>query len=160
MQLKGRKGRKRKPKAKQKPNPQRNPSTGGLDPEVATASGLLTWRMARVDFDGAWGWRSLGGAHHERLHTVLTEYETTQLHKLRYDNRLREIPLAQVCDEARARLEILGQPDLESLWELRLGIDGWRVWGILDRSTFDLLWWDPDHTVFTGRDRARGRVDE
>lgn len=122
-----------------------------------TPPGLLTWRMARVDYDGGWGWRELADDQLVRLRTVLTEYETTALHKLRHDDRVKEIPVRDVCEEARDRLETLQQEDLESIWELRLGVGDWRVWGILDRSTFDFLWWDPDHTVCTGKDRARGR---
>jgi hypothetical protein len=151
-----RRNRKRKPKAKHKPDPQRQPTAGDLDPDV-TPPGHLTWRMARVDFGGGWGWRLLANGEMERLKTVLTEYETTPLHTLRYNARVREIPVQDVCEEARQRLEELEQNDLESLWELRLGVGDWRAWGILDRSTFDFLWWDPDHTVCTGRDRARGR---
>jgi hypothetical protein len=132
------------------------PRTGGLDPD-STPPGRLTWRMARVDFGGGWSWKELADDQLANLRRVLAEYETSDLHALRHDARIREIPVSDMCEEARARLVDLQQEDLDSLWELRLGIASWRVWGVLDRSTFDLLWWDPNHTVCTGRDRARGR---
>jgi len=134
----------------------RQPTTGGREPEPEEQR-LLAWRMARVDLDEEWGWRKLDAADLEQLHRLLTEYETTPLHKLRHDERIREIPVEDICPEAQERLARLEQEDIEALHELRLGHHNWRAWGILDRSTFYFLWWDPEHTVCTGRDRARSR---
>jgi hypothetical protein len=72
-------------------------------------------------------------------------------------DRIRPIPVEDIAIAAQARLGALEQDDLEELWELRFGYTDWRAWGVLDRSTFYFLWWDPNHTVCTGKDRARGR---
>jgi hypothetical protein len=129
-------------------------TTGGSEPPPEDKR-FLTWRMARVDFEGEWGWSKLDPAHMQALHRSLIPYEKTPLHVLRLNDRIREIPVAEINPLAQERLVVLEQDDLDYLWELRLAYGGWRVWGILDSSRFDFLWWDPDHTVCRGRDRLR-----
>jgi hypothetical protein len=130
------------------------PSTGGNDPPPEDRR-WLTWRLARIDLDGDWSWIRLIPEHHHQLRAIFAEYEGTPLHVLRQNERIRNIPVRELNPEARARLEAIQQDDLDELWELRLGVGDWRIWGILDRSRFDVLWWDPDHTVCRGQDRQR-----
>lgn len=146
----------RKPRAAQQPKTARRPSTGDIDPDAARA-GLLTWRFGRLDLSGSWGWLLLNPGLSDRLHRVMVEYESVPIHKLGHDQRLKAIPVSDLCEDARDRLEKLQQTDLEELCELRLGVGRWRVWGIQNGSVIDLLWWDPEHTVCTGADRARSR---
>ena len=48
--------------------------------------------------------------------------------------------------DAQARLEYLKRDDVDGLWCVRLsGLE--RVWGTRRGPVFNLLWWDPDHTV-------------
>lgn len=129
-------------------------TTGGNDPPPEEQR-FLTWRMARADFDGDWGWARLEREHLETLRSLFAYYESTPVHVLRQGERIRSIPIHELNPEAQGRLAILEQDDLDELWELRFGNDDWRAWGILDRSRFDLLWWDPGHTVCRGRDRDR-----
>jgi hypothetical protein len=129
-------------------------STGANEPPPEDQR-FLTWRMARVDFDGDWGWSRIDPAHLPILQRLLVHFEKTPLHALRASDRIKEIPVDELNPVARDRLAFLEQDDLDELWELRVGYLDWRVWGILATSRFDFLWWDPDHTVCRGRDRLR-----
>lgn len=106
----------------------------------------LSWKMASADFGGTWGWKAFASGHVGDLHKILEDYEKTPIRTLQANDRINKIPCADVCDDARSRLEKINRDDLEDLWELRLGKKDWRV-----------LWWDPDHTVCTGDDRGRSR---
>ncbi len=47
---------------------------------------------------------------------------------------------------AKDRLAVIGQDEAEELLSLRVNART-RVFGILDRGTFRVLWWDPSHRV-------------
>lgn len=56
------------------------------------------------------------------------------------------IDVGKCCTESQERLKFLKLDDYEEL--LSLSVSGRaRVIGILDRATFKILWWDPDHQV-------------
>jgi hypothetical protein len=107
----------------------------------------MVWRLARVDLGGRWGWAQLVTGHVEKLHELMSIFEAETPRKLRGTNRMKDIPPEHLCRDAQKRLAEISQDDAAQLTELRFGHAKWRVWGVLNGSMFDVLWWDPDHTV-------------
>lgn len=115
----------------------------------------LTWRLAQIDFDGEWGWANLASGDCQRLHQEMDAFESEKLATLRQKKWVKVIPPKDMVNAARKRLREIGRDDPEGLWQLHLGHNKWRVWGFLEGSTFYVLWWDPDHSVATGKSRTR-----
>lgn len=57
------------------------------------------------------------------------------------------VEVGKLSKKARDRLIEIRKDDLDELYSLRLGGTE-RIWGILDRGVFILLWWDPNHQVY------------
>jgi hypothetical protein len=58
-----------------------------------------------------------------------------------------QVETRSIGKAARDRLVEIRQDDAEHLVSLRVDGPG-RVWGILDRHVFRVLWWDPGHEVY------------
>ena len=142
------------PKAKYRPRVRKRP-TVAVDPD-AQRDRALAWRFARVDLAGSWWWGELASEHVAELQQQLADLETQTVHALTNSDELKPIAVTDIAREAQQRLRDIEQEDVDELWELRLR-DRRRVWGIVQGSFFYLLWWDPSHTVCTGKDRARTR---
>ena len=71
----------------------------------------------------------------------------------------KAISVEQLCQGARDRLIEIERDDTERLWELRIPTnDGWRAWGSVEGDQiFNLLWWDPEHTVCRGLPKGISR---
>jgi hypothetical protein len=106
--------------------------------------------MSLIDFEGNWGWSKLADGHVTTLHELIKTCEGETLAKLKHEKRAKQIPITQLCRAAQARLPRIGLEDREKLWELRFGHRKWRAWGLVEGSVFNLVWWDPDHTVCPG----------
>lgn len=137
----------KQPRYGAEPKPIKRPTTGDIDPSTSGNTALV-WRFARTDLSGEWGWSSLKPADVSRLHSIMSAFETSTPRRLRLDQKLRDIPPDDLCVEAQERLRQI-EDDVEGLSELRLGHRKWRVWGFLSGSIFDVLWWDPHHSVCT-----------
>jgi hypothetical protein len=146
--------RERNPKVKQKPAAQKKQAKATANPDDF-ASQKLSWRMSLVDLAGAWGWHKLALEDVDTLRRLIKECETQTLASLKHARRAKEIYVSQLCSEARDRLPDIGLADREALWELRLGHQKWRAWGVVEGSTFNLVWWDPEHTVCKGSDMSK-----
>lgn len=108
-----------------------------------------------MDFEGTWGWAKLVSVDCERLHQELQAFEDETLAFLKQRRWLKLIPPQDMTQGAVRRLRELGRDDPEGLWQLHLAHDKWRVWGFLEEPLFYVLWWDPDHSVATGKSRSR-----
>ncbi|MGD1059776.1 MAG: hypothetical protein ABR992_20490 [Solirubrobacteraceae bacterium] len=106
----------------------------------------LSWHFNEIEFEGSWGWAKVSPADVPQLHNQLLDYERESLYALKQKQRARVIPLSDVCDEAQTQIKKLKRDDSD-LWELRLGVKKWRVWGTIRGSIFYAWWWDPEHTV-------------
>jgi hypothetical protein len=128
-------------------NPEsRKEAKAGADP-ASFAREPLSWRMGLVDFEGKWGWRKLEDDDLSNLHDRFKSCEGESLAKLKHAKRATPIPTEQICPDAQKRLPQIGLGDRDQLWELRLGYKKWRAWGVIEGSTFYLVWWDPEHSV-------------
>lgn len=118
----------------------------GKDPELAKHNPLV-WGFQWLDRKGPWGWGKLAPQHVVGLHRELVRLEGEPLHELERRKDVKQIPVVEVVRDAQERLKAIGLEEADTLWELRLNIARQRVWGLVEQSTFFLLWWDPDHTV-------------
>ncbi|MBX7259668.1 MAG: hypothetical protein K1Y02_25150 [Candidatus Hydrogenedentes bacterium] len=57
------------------------------------------------------------------------------------------MPINEICKNAQKRLSEIRQDDIDELFSFRI-MKKKRLWGILDRHVFKILWWDPDHQVY------------
>lgn len=106
------------------------------------------WQLKILDMEHpAWGWKNLSSADLHDVLSKLKNYETMKWKEIRANLQYNHyIPTANVHSDAQKRLRELQLDDFEELFRLRLG-GKQRVWGILERYIFKILWWDPDHTV-------------
>jgi hypothetical protein len=140
-----RRGGRRKPKPGASVVPAKKPKRV-LDPEAAKDE-LISWRLSRVDLDGAWGWRNIPADQVPSLLQKLCDCERLTLGELMQRKGTTQIAVEDLPTDAQKRLVEIKQDDVDAIWHLRLG-GKLRVWGIVDRSIFYFLWYDPEHTVY------------
>lgn len=139
--------------AKQRKRPRfSQPPAGSKRPGIARSPDEvqkhepLTWSLGIVDFGGEWGWDKLDPNEIEPLHAELIELEGKTLHELTRSELIKDIPAQHMVRRAQARLSHRGLEEHGTLWELRL-TGKRRVWGLVERSVFRMLWWDPEETA-------------
>jgi hypothetical protein len=115
------------------------------DPERAKSE-FISWRLSRLDLEGAWGWSHLGRADIPRIYDYLRNCERLHLGELMTMKGTEQIPIENLEPPARKRLQEIGHDDLDELWHLRLGGKP-RIWGTVQGTIFYVIWWDPDHCV-------------
>lgn len=135
-----------KPKYAKPPKESLVPKLGGIRPESSGDVSLI-WRLAHLDLDGKWGWHKLVRAHVADLHKIFVAAETTPIHELMKNKRLKKIPVKHICGEAKRRLKDLDHDDADDIWEFRDLKEKRRAWGFLVKDNFYVLWWDPNHSV-------------
>ena len=111
------------------------------------------WSGDAIDYeyDGSWSW-DLTPKEVADLLTLLgnlTQHSwrevksmTTNGHHLHHAQ-----PTASLCDEARERLDQLQRGDEEEVFRLRHG-NRLRIWGVLNRAVFQIIWYDREHKVY------------
>lgn len=87
----------------------------------------------------------------QRLHEKLQGFESMTADEVFAGRRgNKQIPVEDLPREALRRLEDLQLDDMDGLCELRIKGDS-RIWGFRRGNVINVLWWDPDHTVFPGK---------
>ncbi len=62
------------------------------------------------------------------------------------------IRIDKICKRAQNRLAQLEYGDNDTLYQLRIAGKGERrLWGFKHQNILQILWWDPDHTVYPTR---------
>jgi hypothetical protein len=124
------------------PGDARLPRMGhGCDREVKPV-----WRVHRMDFGGPWCWRRMDHPTLDRVHSRLAAFESMTFGEIE-GKKHHQIPVEQLGGAAQSRLHQLGLDDYDALLSLRI-TRAERVWGVKTVAGVDLLWWDPDHTVY------------
>ena len=83
------------------------------------------------------------------IHPRLKEFEQKTWGTIlkKEGKRNHEIEISKVCRQAQNRLSTLKHTDIEKLVSLRI-TKKQRLWGIRNGRIFQVLWWDPEHTVY------------
>ena len=105
------------------------------------------WRLSQIDIDGRWGHSTLDRVTLlQEILPKLKNYESMTWASITADKkRNHSVSVGNLIPDARKRLVELGI-DEDRLFRFRL-TGQQRVWGIRDRDTFAILWWDPQHEI-------------
>jgi hypothetical protein len=106
------------------------------------------WSFALLDPVGNFGWTHFQKTDLDELLARFRQWEKMTWAQILAEGRKQNhsIDVDKCCRSAQERLKILGLDDREQLLSLRVNSKA-RVIGILDRATFHILWWDPEHQV-------------
>jgi hypothetical protein len=135
----------KKPASKISPNIQKAPKVAS-DPNDFYKH-RPTWRVGSMQMVHPYGWHEVSSEHLHHVRERLSHFEKMTWKEILIDGKKfnHMVKVNRLCAPAQARLtEVAG--DLDQLTSLRLMAKE-RVWGILDGSVLQLLWWDPDHEV-------------
>lgn len=136
----------KKAKAKELPVTSKTPKAG-VNPEEFYDSSP-SWRASKLQMVEPYGWHELDISTLYGIHQKLSQFESMSwkdiLVKSRTSNHL--VSIDKLCKPARDRLTAMALDDVDEILSLRLSGKE-RVWGILDRGTVNLLWWDPNHEI-------------
>ncbi len=80
----------------------------------------------------------------------LREYERLRWWEVLSMPHNHPMPLDRIAPAAHKRLEKMSLADHPQLYQLKISNGGGkqRLWGIRRENVFQILWWDPNHTVF------------
>ena len=114
-----------------------------------------SWKFARLDTDGKWGWKKIGKENWEtKVFPKLKNFERmkwSEILKGSGDSRSGskhhklDVPDA-ITKEALQRLSDLNLNDVPALFSFGLE-NKMRVIGIRQGAAIELLWFDPEHEV-------------
>lgn len=139
----------KRPKRKVQPVTGKNPT---IDPDNSPDSipnKKPRWRIGIIDFDGPWGWRNIEKISViEKIQKRLKQFETMKWHEIENDKN-HFIEVRRLSSKARRRLDCINLHN-ETLFSFRITKQA-RLWGIRDSEAFNILWWDPKHTVYISR---------
>lgn len=111
-----------------------------------------SWRVALAQVQDPYGWQEISAAGLLHIQAKLAQFESMTwsdiLHKRGDGKRPHHfVKLHRICDEARARLEVIFKiVDFDEMISLRLGGTE-RIWGIAEGSTMRVVFWDPTHDI-------------
>ena len=108
---------------------------------------LIAWHLQHMDKGGAW---SCTINDLETIKKRLHEFEKMKWREALQPLSNHPIPINKICEAARRRLSELNYGDTHLLYQLEIkGSRGkQRLWGIRRENVFQILWWDPQHTVY------------
>lgn len=107
------------------------------------------WSFALLDLVAhVGGWIHLRPEDLDELLERFRRWETMTWKQILAEGRKQNhaIDVSKCSVEAQERLRYLKLDDQEQLMSLSVNSKA-RVIGILDRATFRILWWDPDHQI-------------
>jgi len=88
-------------------------------------------------------------AFFEKIHSKIRAFENKTWREVLVSEgkRNHEVEVSQISRDAQRRLVELKLDDVEKLVSLRLSGPE-RLWGIRREFIFQVLWWDPNHSVY------------
>jgi len=111
------------------------------------------WRFPLVEMVDPYGWHEISADGAMRVRERLAGFESSTWKQILYQGGYRNhlIRLDRLCGPAQARLQAIGQDDIDSV--MSLGVTQMeRVFGIMDHNVMKILWWDRNHQVCPGGD--------
>lgn len=110
-----------------------------------------SWHLGLLDKDGPHGWHQCHSiAFWNDLLPRLKSFESMKWSEITGNTGSHFIRLDQIEKSAIDRLVELQLDDIEEIYSLRIS-GACRIFGIMDRSTLKLIWYDPDHKVCLSR---------
>ncbi len=135
----------KKPKTAFVPSPAKSPKIQ-LYPDFMSSQ--PAWRISLIEMKGPFGWHAVNEATLYEIREKLANFEKMTWSEIlvRRKKRNHSVEVSKLCKDARDRLRMLKQDDIDEL--LSLGLSGKeRVWGIREDNVLKVLWWDSNHSV-------------
>ena len=142
------------PKYLQEPKIKAKPSFDKLNSPESSKMKKPVWRVGMIDFEGDWSWNKIDNISKLiEIQSKLKNFETMTWAEI--ENKLIKkgtpqnhfMPVENICKNAQLRLSKINLDDIDCLYSLRLsGLK--RIWGIHDNEILNIIWWDPEHTVY------------
>lgn len=107
----------------------------------------IAWHLQLMDNGGNW---RCSLENIKIIKNRLHEYETLKWSEVLKPQSNHPLPVERICAAAKKRLQELKFGDIDSLYQLDIkgGNGKQRLWGIRRENIFQILWWDPEHTVY------------
>jgi hypothetical protein len=118
----------------------------GVDPTTYQQERPV-WKIDWFDAEGPWGRHGMPEAQiWADIFPKLKNFESMTWAQIISNKHINHsVSAASLVKAARDRILAL-KLDIDELFRFRLtGVQ--RLWGIRDRSTFRILWWDPNHSI-------------
>lgn len=95
------------------------------------------------------GWHQIDQATLHDIREKLAHFESRTWNEILVVSKDRNhtVEVSKLCVEARKRLISMKLDDVEEVVSLRLA-GAERVWGLRQKGTLLLLWWDPLHEIY------------
>jgi hypothetical protein len=110
------------------------------------------WAFHLMDMQGEWGWDKVDlDDICKTILPKLKEFETQKWKEIISAGRQKGskfLKVAELEQKAQKRLKDISLGDIDRLFSFRIMAQP-RLWGLIDRNIFQLLWWDPNHSVYT-----------
>lgn len=105
------------------------------------------WSISIIDRCGEWGWNNVKNEIlWKNILSKMRYFEGMPWGEILRKKTTSLVPVDEFYPEAKRRLREIKMYDTDEL--LHLGLSGKeRIWGIRIGRVFQILWWDPDHTV-------------
>lgn len=141
---KGKKRKDKQPKHLKSPFPQKIPKHA-QNPEGYQHQ-LIAWHFQHLDHEGDWPCTC------QTINDIiglLCEYEKMTWSEATQRRHTHPMPTHKICKRARNRLIELGHDDAANLYQIEIA-GGYkrRLWGFRQQNILQILWWDPNHTVY------------
>lgn len=134
----------KKPKNKQVPAPQKK-AKHLKDPQGYQHQ-FIAWHFQCMDDGGDWPCTCQTV---NELMTLLCDYENMTWNEATQRRHTHPMPISNICNKAQSRLEKIGHEDAATLYQFEIvGGQKRRLWGFRQQNILQILWWDPDHTVY------------
>jgi len=105
------------------------------------------WSFSKLDVGGPWCFSNTEAGQAAPILQKLGQFEGMTWGELA-TQKSHAVPVSGICKAARDRLAELKQDDIDELFSFRLSA-AVRIWGIRDANVIRVLWWDPEHVVWT-----------
>ena len=109
----------------------------------------ISWRFGSADLGGTWRWTSRDiGADLPEVVAFLAEMDKLTWAEAQqgWRPKAKRVEAAGICSEAQECLRRLGL-EVEYLHEWHVS-GARRIWGVREGHVCNVLWWDPEHTVW------------
>jgi hypothetical protein len=105
-----------------------------------------SWKICSMDMNGRWGWKKLDyQTLIDHIIPQMKNFETMKWNEILNRNS-HEVSTSLIIPDAYKRLIELSLDEFDYLVSMRLS-GKMRLWGIRNKSTLRVLWWDPLHEI-------------
>jgi len=139
--------KKKTKKPHQKHSPPNRKKARGIKKAQNTENAFCAWNTNYIDCGGRWSWNNIDPKiWWDYICKARDDFKTMKWSEI-IGKHHHPIDVCKIIPEAQKRLEEINQHDTDVLYSFTIGGSS-RIWGIRERSTFKVLWWDPDHEIY------------